>query len=373
MTEIKFNQPYYNNDEVVNVSRALLDDKDFLEPAAELLKVHYGDAHLFLTSSATYALELIISGLFLREGDEVIMPSYNFPSAPNAVLRAGGMPVFADIDSKTLTVDIEDIGRKITKRTACIIPIHYGGVSCDMDALKILAASHRIPLVEDAALSFGGRYKGQMLGTIGDFGVLSFDSTKNLSCEKGGLAIVNTSTPEAMEALTQYYHNGTDRQAFLNGDTKEYSWKQIGMNVSMANLSAAVLCAQLKKINEIAKNRTAVYQAYEAGLKSFQTKKGFEIPTVPAYNENNAHVFYLIFKSHEQREIVRQYLYNHGIHAHTHYAPLHLSSMGRRLGFKAGDLPHTERIAPCLLRLPLHANMTVSDAEYVIESVLSAE
>ena len=371
MKEIKFNQPYYSEKEVANVSAALLNGMDFLGSAAGQLKMRYIGAQLFLTSSATYALELVISGLYLKEGDEVIMPSYNFPSAPNAVLRAGAMPIFADIDPETMVIDIDDIERKITKRTASLIPIHYGGVSCDMDALRELAACHRIPLIEDAALSFGGSYKGRALGTIGDYGVLSFDSTKNLSCEKGGLALVNACTTETLKALTQYYHNGTNRRAFLDGETREYSWKQIGMNVAMANLSAAVLCAQLDKADEIASKRSDIYIAYEAGLKPYQEVKGFRIPKVPEYNQNNAHVFYLIFESNQKREAVRHSLSEQGIQAHTHYAPLHLSSMGRRLGYRQGDLPNTEKSASCLLRLPLHAGMTKADAERIVEAVLS--
>jgi len=370
--EILFNQPFYGKLETEYVSHALLDNEDYSEKSKWMLNAVYPESELFLTSSATYALELIISSLFFKKGAEVIMPSYNFPSAPNAVLRAGAMPVFADIDPHTLTLDLEDVKKKITRYTACIIPVHYGGVSCDMDALMALGRSKKIPIIEDAALSLGGRYKNKPLGMIGDYGVLSFDSTKNVSCEKGGLAMVNKAAPERIKTLTQFYNNGTDKQAFLEGEVTEYSWKQIGMNVAMSGLSLAVLAAQLEKYAEIQARRNAVYDLYAQALSEGQEKWGYQIPNVPEYNRNNAHVFYMVFDSEERRESVRKKLLAKEIHAHTHYAPLHLSSMGRYLGYEKGALPVTERITQCLLRLPLHAKMNENEAQCVIEAVFEA-
>jgi dTDP-4-amino-4,6-dideoxygalactose transaminase len=354
---IRFNAPYYDKTESANVAAAL-GGEDFLPQAKAHLSRIYGTNSLFLTSSGGTALDLLLCALDLPQGQRAILPSFTFPSDANAVLRAGLVPLFADIDA-TNTLNIGDVSAKITPDTACVIPTHYGGASVDMDTLK----SHigNALLIEDAALSFGASYKNRPLGTVGDMGIVSFHRTKNISSEEGGMLIVNHADAALLEKIQTIYDNGTDKQAFLRGDVPAYTWQSSGMNGAMSNLSAAVLCAQLDKADEIACRRKAVYDAYLAALKH---TPGITLPHVPAYNTDNHHVFYVLLNDAQIRDRVLRQLNERGIGACFHYMPLHTSAMGQRLGCRPADLPVTVDISARILRLPLHACMTPRDAEY---------
>ena len=263
---IKFKETYYDKTESANMVAAL-HGEDFLSQAKARLSRVYGTDNLFLTSSGSAALDLLLYALDLPRGHRAIMPSFTFPSDANAVLRAGFLPVFADINAGTNTLNIDNVFEKMTQDTACVIPTHYGGASVDMDALKSRIGSTL--LIEDAALSFGACYKDKPLGTVGDMGIISFHRTKNISSDEGGLLIVNHADAALLHKIQTIYDNGTNRQAFLRGDTPAYTWQATGMNVSMSNLCAAVLCAQLDKADEIAHRLKAVYDTYLAALDTY--------------------------------------------------------------------------------------------------------
>jgi dTDP-4-amino-4,6-dideoxygalactose transaminase len=369
---IEFNKPFYNDEELECVKDALLNDTDYYALIKSDFSEYLDQKNIFFTCNGSSALEMLFVSMNFKEGEEVIMPSFNFPSAANSALRMGAKPVFADINADTLTIDLNEIIDKTTKNTICINPIHYGGASIDMDLLMSYAKEKEIKVLEDAALAFGGEYKNKKLGTIGDFGIFSFDKTKNISCGKGGLAVVNSELKELNKRITRIFNNGTDKEEFLQNKVNCYSWKQLGLSVAMSNLTAAVLYAQSKKREAIENRRKSVYEFYNESLLDISEKFGLKISTVPKYNKNNHHVFYIIFPSNEQREKVRMHLKEKDIYAHVHYTPLHLSKMGKSLGYNAGDMPRTEKIAQTMLRLPLHNCMDVIDAEQVLDAIKEA-
>lgn len=368
---IAFNKPYYDKTETKTVADALNNGTDYLAKAEQELKTYFKDAHLFLTISGSAALEMIIAAIKIKPGDEVLMPAFNFPSAPNAVLRAGGLPVFVDINANTLAIDIEDIKRKTSSKTKCIITVSYGGATCDIEALNAFAKPKGIVVVEDAALSFGATYNNKPLGTLADFGMISFDKTKNISCEKGGLLIVNTKS-DRVQKLEYIYNNGTDKVAFMRGDVEQYSWQNVGMNVGMSNLCASLLYAQLQKAEEILQRRKTIYNVYIDMLKDNTEEKAYRLPCIPANCTNNYHVCYVLFSSNTVRERIKKQLNKLGISAVTHYQPLHLSRMGQKLGYKKSDLPVTEQVCETILRLPMHANLSGCDAQTVAKALLGA-
>ncbi len=363
---IRFKEPFYDENEAANTAAAL-HGEDFLSQAKTRLSCIYGTSRLFLTSSGSAALDLLLYALDLPKGYRAIMPSFTFPSDANAVLRAGLTPVFADIDTDTNALSIDDAFAKMAPDTACVIPTHYGGASVDMDALKSRIGSAL--LIEDAALSFGASYKDKPLGTVGDMGIVSFHRTKNISSDEGGLLIMNRTDAALIDKIQTIYDNGTDRQAFVRGEVSAYTWQAAGMNVAMSNLCAAVLCAQLDKAEKIARRHKAVYEAYLATLAH---TPGITLPHVPTYNTNNHHVFYVLLDDEPTRNRLLQHLGSRGIGACFHYIPLHTSAMGQRLGYRPGDLPVTADVSARILRLPLHAGMTPDDAKCISSALKEA-
>lgn len=364
---IKFNQTYYDKTHTQAVNDALLDGTDYLRRAREQLSQLLHNDHIFLSCNGSSAIDMGLFLLDLPRESEIILPSFTFPSAANTVLRMGYRPVFADIDPQTLVMDIHDVKCKITGRTAAIIPTHYGSTSMDMDALRALAQSHEIALLEDAATALGGMYKERMLGTLGDVGIVSFHRTKNVSAEEGGALIVNNL--RLIERAYTVYHNGTDHEAFVRGHVPYYTWQEAGTNIAMGNVTAAVLDASLQSRTHTQAVREAVYTIYQSSLPHIAASRGWQLPATLGYNHSNHHVFYLIAHDSAQRDHIQHTLRNQGIQAHTHYMPLHLSAMGQRLGYHTGDLPHTERISESLLRLPLHNCMTPDDAHRVVDAL----
>lgn len=238
----------------------------------------------------------------------------------------------------------------------------------DMDALNTFASKKGIIVIEDAALSFDAEYKGNKLGTLSQMAIMSFHETKNVSCGTGGMLIINNE--ELMERASLIYNNGTDKEDFINGKVKMYSWKAMGMNAAMTNVHAAMLYAQLKKKDVIANKRKKIYDYYNEKLDEVSEKYNLILPKLNEDNKENHHVYYVIFESNEIREKVRLHLKSKDIQAHTHYVPLHLSDMGKSLGYSDGNLPNTEDVFKRLLRLPLHNKMTIDDAKKVVDTVL---
>ncbi|MDX9872976.1 MAG: dTDP-4-amino-4,6-dideoxygalactose transaminase [Clostridia bacterium] len=367
--EIPFNRPYYTGREIEYIKQALEQqtsgDGPYTEKATRLLREKTGCSRILLTTSGTHALEMAALLCGLQPGDEAIVPSFTFPSTANAIIMQGATPVFADIEEETLTIDPEDVLRKLTPAVKAVFPMHYGGMACRMDALMEIARTHNLMVVEDAAQAVNATYQNECLGTIGELGCFSFHATKNYSSGEGGALLVNTDKAEIWEKAVILRQKGTDRARFLLGQVDEYSWVDRGSNYTPSDILMAMLCAQLEKADEITALRKRIWDLYAAELSPL-LKRGIKRMRLPAQGAPNYHLFYIVLPSKQERQHVQQSLKQRGVEASTHFYPLHLSAMGRTLGGRPGSLPVTERISEGLLRLPLYTSMTEEEAGYVV-------
>jgi len=342
-------------------------DGPFTKRCSELLESESGASRVLLTSSCTHALELAALLLDLQPGDEVIMSSFTFVSTANAFILRGARPVFVDIRPDTLNMDEKLIEPLITNRTRAIVPVHYAGVGCEMDAIVDVASSHGISVVEDNAQGLFGRYKGRPLGSFGCVSAVSFHETKNITCGEGGALFINDeSLVEHAEILRE---KGTNRAQFLRGQIDKYTWRSIGSSYLLSDILAAVLLAQLEERESIQQKRKEIWEFYEAELTSWADANGVSLPTVPEHCEPTHHIFYLILPTAESRTRFIENLSRAGIRATSHYEPLHTSPMGATWGYAPGDLPVTERVAGRLVRLPLHLGLTKTDLERVCHAI----
>ena len=350
-----------------------------------LLKEHFrqsdGVEEILFTPSATAALELAVRLLELKAGDEVIIPSFTFPSAASAVIKCGGIPVLCDVDPKTKCISLEDAASRITEKTKAVIPTHYAGMSCDMDSLTDLAHAHGITVVEDAAQAVHSGYTGKLhnrhiaetqgrhdekpLGVIGDFGAYSFHHTKNFSCGEGGAFLCKD--PSLMEQAEILRDNGTNKAQYFRRKISGYSWQCAGSNYLMSEACAALLYSQLLEYDVILAKRKAVFDTYHTLLSEaavhFDGK--ISLMEIPGYSAPNYHICYIDCKDHDTREALRTGLLADGIDVRTHYVPLHLSDFGKALGYIAADCPNSVFVYETLLRLPIHTEMTEADCETV--------
>lgn len=326
------------------------------------------DSRYMLTASCSLALETALEMCRLSEGDEVLLPSYNFPSAANGVLRAGGIPVFCDIDPDTQNISLEDAAARITSRTRAIIPVHYAGISCPMDRLLELASEAGLAVIEDAAQAIDAYYKDVSLGTFGDFGCVSFHHTKNISCGEGGLLLCRDRAD--FEKARCYRVHGTNRDAFFNGECDRYTWVCPGSSTAVSELCAAALSAQLSCLGQITRTRRRRLQDYLNFLKPLEQDGYAQLMAVPDYASPNGHIFYLRFTSQTLRDRMHRYLMEHGIDAKTHYVPLHISPMGVKLGYKESDFPESMACYHTLLRLPIHTKLTREQVWEISEIII---
>ncbi len=320
-----------------------------------------------LTTSCTHALELAALLLDIREGEEVIVPSFTFVSTINAFVLRGAKPRFVDVRPDTLNLDEAVLEPAITPNTKAIVPVHYGGVGCEMDAILRIANRHGIAVVEDNAHGLFGKYKGRYLGTFGVLATQSFHETKNFSCGEGGALLINdTDLVERAEILRE---KGTNRSRFFRGLIDKYSWVDIGSSYLPADILAAILYAQFEARERIQSRRAQIWHQYMDGLRDWARERGFSVPFVPEYCEHTSHVFYMLAPDLATRQALIGHLRERGILCVFHYLPLHLSDMGRRFGGKPGDCPVTESITDRLLRLPFYFQLTDDEQERVIRSV----
>ena len=370
---IRFHSPLYDERELEAVRSALAAQTTGDGPIgrrveARLSKLLAG-RRVLLTTSCTHALELALLALGVGPGQEVITPSFTFVSSANAALRVGARPVFAEIDELTLGLDPEDVERRLTPRTAAIVPVHYAGVAPDMDAILDIAGRRGLRVVEDAAQGLAARYRGKPLGALGDAGCLSFHETKNLSCGEGGaLAIAD---PELAQRAEIAREKGTNRAAFLRGEVDKYTWVAEGSSYVLSDVLAALLDAQLDKLDAIQERRASITARYRSGLSDWAATGGVRLPALLPDREPNHHIFYLLYPAPQARDRALAALRADGVLATFHYVPLHSSPHGRSLGPQP-ELPITERIASTLLRLPLHPRLSDDDVERVIEAVRGA-
>jgi len=308
--------------------------------------------------------------LEIEPGDEVIMPSFTFASTANAFVLRGGVPVFVDIRPDTLNIDETKIEDAITSRTRAIVVVHYAGVPCEMDTINEIATRHGLIVVEDAAQALMSTYRGRPAGALGRFAALSFHETKNVTSGEGGALLLNE--PESVERALILRDKGTNRNRFFRGLVDKYSWVDLGSSYGLSELNAALLYAQLEHATELTADRLRTWQLYHEALEGLEERGLLRRPEIPAGIEHNAHMYYVLLGSFEERSAVIDDLGQRDINAVFHYVPLHSSEAGRKCGRPHGDLLHTTSLSERLVRLPLWSGMAETDALRVVEAVGSA-
>ncbi|HET6889371.1 MAG TPA: dTDP-4-amino-4,6-dideoxygalactose transaminase [Candidatus Udaeobacter sp.] len=372
MIRIPFNRPFATGKEIDYIRAAIATPKfsgdgSFTSRCHALLEQSLGIQKALLTSSCTHALEMAALLLDIRPGDEVIVPSFAFPSAANAFVLRGARPVFMDIRADTLNIDESQIEQRITARTKAIFLVHYAGVGCEMDTIMAIARQHAIAVVEDNAHGLYGKYRGRYLGTFGQLAALSFHETKNFSCGEGGALLINDAQfNQRAEILRE---KGTNRSQFFRGEIDKYTWVDVGSSYLPADLLAAFLRAQLERRDQIQSKRRKIWETYAAELAAWAKTNGVRLPIVPPECEQSYHMFYAIMPSLESRQALISHLAGLGILAVFHYLPLHLSPMGLRFGGHQGDCPVTEDLADRLLRFPFFTGMSSSEQAQAIDAV----
>ncbi len=345
-------------------------DGYYTRQVSALLEQKFGILRAYMTTSATHALELAALIIDIAPGDEVIMPSFTFTSTANSIILRGGKPVFCDIEENTLNMSPKEMENKLTHKTKAIIPVHYGGISCDMDSIMSIAKKNKLYVIEDAAQSVHAKYKGKYLGSIGHMGAFSFHGTKNYTCGEGGALLINTEDEAFMEKAEIIRQKGTDRERFLRGEIDRYSWTGKGSSYSPSDILMAMLMGQLEEMGKITEKRRFIHEYYTDVLKNKALKENIKLVNIPTECESNYHIFYLIFPHELHRNYVMTELNSRGISATTHYVPLHSSKMGKHLGYTKGDLRITEKVSQGLLRLPLYPDMTRQEMEYVGQNLI---
>jgi len=349
-------------------SGKLSGDGPFCRKAEKLLEATHDTKRALLVTSCTHALEMSAMLLDLKAGDEVIIPAFTFVSTVNAFVLRGAQPVFADIRPDTLNLDEKKLEALITPRTKAIVPVHYAGVGCEMDAINALAKKHGIAVVEDNAHGLFGRYRGKPLGSLGALATQSFHDTKNFTCGEGGALLVND--PAFIERAEILREKGTNRSRFFRGQVDKYTWVDVGSSYVLSDILGALLLGQLELREQIQGHRGKVWNRYATELADVAAARGWRMPTIPSHCEQTFHMFYLLMPA-EQRPRFIEHLKSVGASAVFHYQPLHLSPMGLAHGGKPGMCPVTERVSDELIRLPLYNDLSDADQSVVIEAVVS--
>ena len=370
--DIHFNQACFGGRELAYIAdaignRHIAGNGAFTKQCQELLKMQLGVPNVLLTTSCTHALEMAALLLDMRPGDEVIVPSFTFVSTVNAFVLRGAKPVFCDVQPDTLNLDEKQLEGLLSSRTKAIVPVHYAGVGCEMDAIMETARQHGVAVVEDNAHGLFGKYKGRWLGTFGRLATQSFHETKNITCGEGGALLVNDE--RLIERAEIIREKGTNRSRFFRGQVDKYTWVDIGSSYLMADILAAFLFGQLEQRPAIQDRRRAIWEHYDAGLRDWCATQGVRQPVVPSHCEQPYHMYYLLLPTLGGRQRLIAHLKARGIQAVFHYLPLHLSNMGRRFGGREGDCPVTEQMSDRLLRLPFFNTMTQTEQARVIAAV----
>lgn len=342
-------------------------DGPFTHKCHKLLEEKFVTKKALLTPSCTLALEMSYILCNFQPGDEVIMPSFAFVSAASSLMIHGAKPIFVDIREDTLNIDENKIEEAITPKTKAILIVHYAGVSCEMDKIMEIAKKHNLFVIEDAAQAVDSKYKGKFLGTIGDVGCFSFHGTKNVVCGEGGAIFINN--PELIDRAEIVWEKGTNRKKFIRGEVDKYTWVDLGSSYVMADLLAAFLYYQLKNVDEITNRRKEIYDYYYQNLAGLEKEGLIKLPTIPSECKSNYHLFYIILPSNEIRNETLKKLKEVGIQATFHFVPLHDSPMGQKLGYEKGNLPTTEKISSCLLRLPFYNSINRDEQDYIIKNL----
>ncbi len=369
---IDFNKPVLVGKENEYMAQAIQaakfsGDGPFTRKASALLEEQLGVPKVLLTTSCTHALEMFALLLDIQAGDEVILPSFTFVSTVNAFVLRGAKPVFADVRPDTLNLDESRLEALVTNRTKAIVPVHYAGVGCEMDAILEIANRNDIAVVEDNAHGLFGKYKGKYLGTFGVLAAQSFHETKNFTCGEGGALLVND--PELVERAEIIREKGTNRSRFFRGQVDKYTWVDLGSSYLPSDLLAAFLAAQLEQREKVQAHRQKVWNYYNEHLTDWALAHETHLPYIPSYCEQAYHMFYMLLPTLELRQGLIKHLRQRGVESVFHYLPLHLSDMGRKFGGEPGDCPVTEKVSDQLVRLPFHNALTEEEMERVVEAV----
>ncbi|TLS67327.1 dTDP-4-amino-4,6-dideoxygalactose transaminase [Mariprofundus erugo] len=371
---IPFNKPYMTGEETAHMLEAhangqLAGNGPFTKKCQRWLEQKTGARKVLLTHSCTAALEMAALLLDLAPGDEVIMPSYTFVSTANAFVLRGAIPVFVDIHPDTLNIDEQLIEAAITSKTRAICVVHYAGVGCEMDEVMAIAARHGLFVIEDAAQGVMSDYKGRALGSIGHLAAFSFHETKNVISGEGGALLINDERfAERAEIL---WEKGTNRSSFFRGEVDKYTWVDIGSSYLPGELIAAFLWAQLEHAEAITDRRLAIWQRYHEAFEPLEQAGIIRRPVIPQQCRHNAHMYYLLLSSLDERTTFISALKQADIMSVFHYVPLHLAPAGLKFCRTHGDLPHTEQLADRLVRLPLWPELE-NRQSYVIDCALAA-
>lgn len=357
---IPFNKPYMTGRELWYIAQAhtnghLAGDGMFTKKCHAWLEARTGAHKALLTHSCTASLDMAAMLADIQPGDEVIMPSYTFVSTANAFVLRGGIPVFVDIRPDTLNIDETLIEAAITPRTRAIVPVHYAGVACEMDAIMNIAQRHNLLVIEDAAQAVMSAYKGKPLGAIGHLGAYSFHETKNIISGEGGALLVNEE--RFVERAEIIREKGTNRSQFFRGQIDKYTWVDIGSSYLPGEVIAAFLWAQMEEAQSITQKRLDLWSRYHEALAPFEEAGSLRRPIIPEGCQHNAHMYYILLESLQKRTEVIAQLKAQGVNAVFHYVPLHSSPAGKKLARTCGELNHTKNLADRLLRLPMWVGM----------------
>lgn len=371
LTPILFSVPFRapaapDNLAAVIASDHVHGDGPFTKSASAKMVELTGSPTVLLTTSGTAALEMAVRLLGIGEGDEVIVPSFTFPSGAASIVAAGGVPVFVDIEGDSGNVDPVEVEKAITSQTKAISVMHYGGAPVDMDAIMAISRRHNIPVIEDNAHGLAVKSRYGALGTIGSVAIQSFHDTKNVHCGEGGAVLIND--PALVEAAEIMREKGTNRSKFLRGQVDKYTWVDWGSSYLPSELNAAVLDAQLDAFEGIQERRFEIWNTYSEALTEWAESLGGSVMS-PVEGEHAAHVFYVLMPDQDTRDALLEYLRSKGVVGTFHYVPLHSSPAGKKYGRTVGSLDKTDSFAGRLARLPLWPGMTDAQVAYVIDTV----
>lgn len=373
--KIQFNRPFMTGKEVQHIIEAasasmLAGDGTFTKRCHQWLEDYSGSTKALLTHSCTAALEMSALLLDIQPGDEIIMPSFTFVSTANAFVLRGGIPVFVDIRPDTLNLDERLIESAITARTRAIVPVHYAGVACDMDAIMNIARRHGLSVIEDAAQGVMASYKGRALGSIGDLGAYSFHETKNVISGEGGALLVQD--PALAVRAEVIREKGTDRSRFFRGEVDKYTWQEVGSSFLPGELIAAFLWAQLQDAQRITNERLAIWQRYHTLLQPLEEIGWLTRPFIPSDCQHNAHMYYVLLAPDIDRQSVLDKLKTEQIFSVFHYVPLHSSPGGKRYGRAHSELDVTNTHSERLIRLPLWLGLSDDQQEHIVTTLTTA-
>jgi dTDP-4-amino-4,6-dideoxygalactose transaminase len=357
--QIPYNMAYRSGRELTYIAdcyarRHISGDGFHTKWCRDVLSAHYG-TQVLLTQSCTAALEMAVTLLDIGPGDEVIMPSYAFSSAATAIARTGAKAVFVDCDPQTMNIDPTELEAARSERTAAVMIIHYAGVGCDMDHILSFCQRHRLALIEDAAQAQGSTWRGQLLGTFGALGALSFHETKNISCGEGGALIINRA--DLLERAEIIREKGTNRARYFKGLVDKYTWVDIGSSYLPSDILAAVLHAQMDEYETISTRRMALWNSYNRALRPLAGPETFAVPHIPETCVHNGHIYYLIMPTAERRDHFISFMRMRGIMTPFHYVPLHSAPAAAIFGRSSGNLPVTTDYSARLIRLPLYLGL----------------